>query len=312
MTAAAATRPRGKQVGLWPGQGMCRAQRANRNSSCACPFLGLPDEVLLKVLSAGHFDACTLGRLALCSKRFSHQRQPLALVEELARVSVRCRPDAARMPRRTNERWLWILHELELLSQPLAFTCYPAHVDLYESGAVAVIHPQSGGFQGELDTDTTVICGRSVMRRGLHRARFTVLHNRYHWLTVGIAAVDPVHGPSSARCTRWSSDDNGFAWHAGFDGAARHGGEALEWRGMEGFSVGETVELCLNLEAEQGTLTAWKNGTQLGVLAHGLLLQRDAESGQQVGFCWMAEMSTSGDAVRVVNCPLRRGIDIIM
>jgi hypothetical protein len=69
-----------------------------------------------------------------------------ALVEEVARLTVICRNDAVRMPRRGGERWLWILRQLELLARPLQFTCSPRWVQLYDGGTTAYV--RSGGGNG--------------------------------------------------------------------------------------------------------------------------------------------------------------------
>jgi len=51
--------------------------------------------------------------------------------------------------------------------------------------------------------------------------------------------------------------------------------------------------LSLELDVSEGTLTAFKAGARLGVLAEGLA------SG--FGFCWMVELAAVGDQVAIAR-----------
>jgi hypothetical protein len=197
-------------------------------------------------------------------------------------------------------------------------------------GATLQVHPAAaaaaaaaGGEVGPVCT--TVVCeggpgAPAVMVGGVHRARFHVLHVTHSWLTVGIAPAR-VGGGWIGRggghgCELgWASDGDGFGWHAGFGGSVRHRKSASGWVGQEGYTAADELELCLDLRPDEGphgggggggggTLTAFKCGRRLGVLARDLLRLRGGQGqgaggGRDQGWCWMAEMIDHRDGVRI-------------
>ncbi len=58
---------------------------------------------------------------------------------------------------------------------------------------------------------------------------------------------------------------------------------------MKGASEGDTIGLLLDLDA--GTLTVFKNGERMGVMAKGLA----------GSYCWAAMLDRTGDSVRIVS-----------
>ena len=83
------------------------------------PLLALSGELILAVLTTGVLESADLCRLECTATVFRR-----GLIDEAARVLCAKRPDRDRCPRRSDERWLQVLHLLEVLDQPLAFTRY--------------------------------------------------------------------------------------------------------------------------------------------------------------------------------------------
>ena len=213
-----------------------------------------------------------LGRLARVSRRFGSPAAgpgTLPLVQEAARRLVA--PGDWSRPAEEHMRVAW-------LRLPPRLSRAPPNIALTEEGTVATV-TRVGGFQA-------AACG-SVLRGGRHHARFTPLKRRYNYMLFGVI------------CERWDVEGRGqnaenveghCFYHAyegtRFPGSAGYRGS--EWEGMQTAEEGDTIGLTLDLE--QGTLTVFKNGEELGVMATGL----------EGGFVWAVAMgSGQDDSVRV-------------
>ena len=80
-------------------------------------------------------------------------------------------------------------------------------------------------------------------------------------------------------------------WHDDAGDESRSTGTA--WEGSEGWKQGDV--LSLELDVERGTLTAFKAGDRLGVLAEGL----NAEGTS--AFCWTVELAAVDDQVAIAR-----------
>jgi hypothetical protein len=169
------------------------------------------------------------------------------------------------------------------------FSAHHPDIFLEEGGVVAVM--------GKDKKHGTAVAAQPVMWSGVHRARFTVLERARFSLTVGVVhagtndAFDATHGG-------WCSPSGvAWAWHT--SGVCSHKGYHA-WEGMQDFKKGDYVDLCLDLDS--GTLTASKNGKELGTLASGV---SGAAGGGRwgAGFCWMVELFDEGDSVKLESIP---------
>ena len=277
----------------------------------------LHHEPLLALLS--FLDCRSLGRMEQTAKAYRNKK----MVEEAAKMAVAKNPRRSCAPMAAGLTWLRILHELDALVQPLRFSTAPAGIALHTQdltpydpmcdtdegdgrGTTATYYYHRGCFG-------TATCSLAPMRAGVHAANFRILNcgPRAEAIKVGIVK-------SSAReCQRapptsigWrrqvgyfichkaespkyycgaSATENGWGW-CGETGSLCHkqhsddgypGGWGQRWDGQQGYDKGDTVGLRLDLDL--GTLTAYKNGTRLGVIATGL-------SGT---FCWGVDLCDS-------------------
>jgi hypothetical protein len=106
----------------------------------------------------------------------------------------------------------------------------------------------------------------------------------------------------AAESGRASSTASGWGWDAR-DGRLKHDTQWLSWEAVPGlgphavpYGCGDTVALELDMGA--GTLTAFKNGERVGLLAGRW---REWMTGQQA-FCWSAELFFGGDWVEISWC----------
>ena len=140
------------------------------------------------------------------------------------------------------------------------------------------------------------------MWNGLHRAKFTVVRCSGFTLGVGILSVmtqGGQNGSFSAAKDGWATREGmGWSWHC--SGVMSHRGYHA-WDGMQAFEAGEEIELELDLSAR--TLTAWKQGIQVGTLVPNIPCD--------TGFVWMCELYNEDDAVRLeaVRLPRPAAVD---
>ena len=170
---------------------------------------------------------------------------------------------------------------------------------------------------------------QTVMRAGVHRATFTIggdngdgtvvaagvgcfsigvlkrsaLVGRVYWdgMMWFRHSIEDAWSPSANEAWAWEAntgrltpnDDEDFRdWPL-----ANPGGE---WAGQQPYEAGDVVELELDLRrgldedlagGGGGTLTAFKNGERLGVMAAGFAKEPDTE------FCWFAQLASVGSFV---------------
>jgi hypothetical protein len=201
---------------------------------------------------------------------------------------------------------LALLHELELLLAPLEFTAAPPNVSILPlnggtgSGpppnALVVVRQRAGRV--------SAVCGRAVMRAGIHQANFTMQTiergelpgwgARPTHARVAIVRSD-FKACGGAAATRspfgYGMCCTGGVWH--HDGASRNppGWPALKWK--DGDTVG------LRFDADRGTLTGYLNGTRLGILYDGLADALASEGRQPLGFCWCVDLIFEDTAVSI-------------
>ena len=171
----------------------------------------------------------------------------LSLPEEAARRRVAECSEQERgwVPRRGVERWLRLMHELERLRLPLAFGRAHGDITLSENGAVAT--KSVGGY------DSRAAVSAAVMRSGRHYAQFTVEEGDSMLFGVIRPGWDVEGGESAYRVDGHCFYDTGGGWR--FPGGRN-------WEGMQDATEGDRIGLLLDLD--QGSMTVWKNGEQLG------------------------------------------------
>ena len=253
-----------------------------------CPLLGdgVTDDTLLHI--ARFLGPKDLLRLQLTCPRFAAKciaapgvsgggaapaaPQMLSIPEEAARRWVAGCSEQERgwVPRRGLESWLGLMHEVGVLRLPLAFGRAHADITLSENGALAT---KSAGY-GRYKTAASKV----VMRSGRHFAQFTVVvgYDMYFgvirpgWDVEGGADADEVHG----HCFYYTGRGQRFPGNSA-------------WEGMQGANQGDRIAMLLDLD--QGSMTVWKNGEQLGVMvAEGLCGP----------LCWAAVVG-HGDSARI-------------
>jgi hypothetical protein len=209
---------------------------------------------------------------------------------------------------------LALLHELELLLSPLEFTAAATNLEVLpsEHGPGSDAPPMARVRVREQGAGARVsaVCHRVVMRAGVHQAEFTVdsiergvLPNglpRPTHARVGIvrsdfnpqaagAATQGPHGYGLSSC--------GGAWHHDVPGVL-----SAEWKRIR-WNDGDTVGL--RFDADVGTLTAYLNGTKLGMMYDGLAAEPDVSGdddvvdGQPRGFCWSVDLRYEGTGVGI-------------
>ena len=160
-----------------------------------------------------------------------------------------------------------------------------AHADLDirgEGGALAKRTQGRGCYR-------TALCGEAMEAEGEHYAEFTLVATVFGWDLVGVArpTYDPARDDANGVCH--TADGwmlyclNGMHLHANSGDAWCSGGPLKVARG-------ETVGLLLS----RGRLSVYRNGSAVGVLCEGL-------SGSLV---WAADLSNTGDAVRIARGPV--------
>ena len=81
-------------------------------------------------------------------------------------------------------------------------------------------------------------------------------------------------------------------WHSG---GYHCQGSASTWEGRAGYKQGDVVGLLLDLDA--GTLTAYKNGSVLGVMVPNARV-KELGAGP---LCWAVDLYSKGEAVRLTR-----------
>jgi hypothetical protein len=246
----------------------------------------LQEEVTLHI--CGFLSVRELGRLACASRRFGRPSDwPItaggpvvarrSLVDEAARRWVlACSAEQQAWVARSHESWLRRMQEVVELRAPLVFSQAHANINLTEEGTVATMTTADGG-------DRAAASG-SVLRGGRHHARFTLL--RSQWATF----VGVIRGGWDAEGGNRAFDVKSHCFHNTANGY-RYPGPNHDWEGMQGAVQGDTIGLTLDLE--EGAMTVYKNGEELGVMATGL----------QGGYVWAVSMFNAGDSICIESGP---------
>ena len=299
------------------------AEAAREAERC---FNLLEKALLLRI--CGWLSPRELGAMARVSRRFSEQMDwpsspatggapaPRSVVEQAARQWVRCtatgslptpipshkplpsalgtqvllRP-AAEQARAAaawvdGSSWLRRMHEIR---HPLAFRRSHELLLLSEQGAVAT-KTGAGDY-------TFRAAASSVPMRGggRYHAAFTVLkYVGYTLLGVIQAPTFSARGQVLSGCDvegKWIVHDiEGHMFYSTGTGRRCPGPrDSRSWEGAEGAEEGDTIGLLLDLD--EGTLSVYKNGRKLGVMASGL-------TGV---YCWAVSMGSEGDSIRIAS-----------
>ena len=141
------------------------------------------------------------------------------------------------------------------------------------------------------------------MRRGVHRAEFSIGKETKAADAVSAIGVikqefaqdfserDYGFPHASSGPAGWAWGAYGRMWHDDAGDKAQSTG--TDWEGSEGWEQGDV--LSLELDVDRGTLTAFKAGARLGVLAEGL----NAEGTS--AFCWTVELAAVDDQVAIAH-----------
>jgi hypothetical protein len=226
----------------------------------------------------------------------------LSIPEEAARRWVlRCSEQEREwVSFRTTEHWLCLMHEVEVLRLPLAFGQAHASVTLTENGAVA-----TKGARWDAQSAGSKV----VMRSGRHFAQFTVLTpcSPSSWqLAAGVIRPGWDVGPEGGVNAEAPEDVDGHCFFSNNEGRCYPGfgyPKGYEtysfyinyhwWEGMQpAREPGDRIGMLLDLD--QGSMTVWKNGEQLGVMV---------VEGLTGPLCWAVSMRGQGSSVRIESAP---------
>ena len=253
-----------------------------------CPLLGdgVTDDTLLHIAS---FITSTkdLLRLQLTNKRFSAKCIAAASASSgggpAAAPEMLCIPDeAARgwvagcseqergwVSRRGLESWLGLMHEVEVLRLPLAFGRSHGNITLSENGALATKSVDDG--------EGYMTAASKVRMWSRHFVQFTVVSGDDMMFGVVRPGWD-VEGEVNAL------DVDGHCFYGTHSGRRFPGYH--DWEGSQtAKEQGDRIGMLLDLD--QGSMSIWKNGEQLGVM------QAEGLTGP---LCWAAVVGQQGDS----------------
>ena len=231
----------------------------------------------LLVQVCGWLPPGALGRLACASRRFRD------VVEHASRQSVLAAPaeEQARAAAAWGGRsgcWLRRMHEI---GSPLAFTRSHELVALSEGGGVAT---KAGHGDYTFRVAATAV---PMVGGGRYHATFTVL--KY----VGYTLFGLIRPGFFVEGGAFAHDVEGHMFYSTGSGRRSPGPiETTAWEGMEDADEGDTIGLLLDLD--EGTLSVYKNGERLGVMAREL-------KGEYV---WACSMGSEGDSCRIASAPM--------
>ena len=260
-------------------------------------LLETPDDVALAI--SCHIDSAKdLLRLSIASRRYrrktmpdphhdkdraSRPREVWSIVSEAARrqLAACSEEERRRVPRRPQDCWLSLLHELLQLRAPLTFANARKGKG-YSLSPNARLQVRADGPDVTRITGTThrhVVASKIVMRSGTHRARFSVRGSAEMFFGVISADFDAVSNSSKndpLKIMRNPFTARGHCFYSTSNG--RWVGNAASWKGMQGAKDGDTITLELDIETT--TLSVWKNDLRLGQMAKGFNLSTRCE------YCW--------------------------
>lgn len=247
-------------------------------------------EVLLNICR--FLEPKDLGRLACVSASFglckadwqrSAGTAQLSVVEDAAHRWVLARPAVDQALVAHIPSWL---QRMDAMVRPVFSRLGPG-IELLQSGAIVTRADGSG---------SRIAASAVKMRHGRHFATFTLLQGSFMYFGV----IRPGYDVSEIGATqdtlhcisRTLSAAVGAAGHCFYctnNGICFPGSKC--WEGMEPAWEGDTIGLLLDLD--NGTLTVFRNGEQMGVMATGL-------SGD---YCWAVSLWNPGDSTRIEPAP---------
>ena len=246
-------------------------------------FLPSARDLLCLQLTCPRFAAKIIAAPRDEAARAAAAPEMLSIPEEAGRRRVAACGEQERgwVPRRELESWLGLMHELEVLRQPLTFDRAHAAVTLFENGAVATRYVQDGSFQ--------MVASKMVMRSGRHFVQFTLVEGklllfgviRPGWdVEAGVEFPDQegVHAP-------------GHCFYFTYDDGSRYPGYR-KWQGMQPAKTGDRIGMLLDLD--QGSMTVWKNDVRLGVM------QGEGLSGP---LCWAVSLFRGSTRIESAPAP---------
>jgi hypothetical protein len=263
-------------------------------------FLGAVSDEAAIIVACALIDPRDLLRLARACRRFatkciaapaSHrcsasgggaaspqQAEMWSIAEEAARRWIASCTDQERgwVPRRGRESWLGLMWEVESLRRGAAvLDRWHTSITMSRGGSRAT----RGGPQ---DYAARTAACKPVMRAGRHYAQFTVMVGKYMFFGVIRPGWD-VERVRSEHTVCWYDTGSGYRWPE----------YTQVWEGMQGANEeGDRIGLLLDLD--QGSITVYKNGARLGVMATDL-------SGE---YCWAVTLSMVGNSARIESAAL--------
>ena len=218
-------------------------------------FLSDPRDLLRLQLTCSRFAAKYITASSKGRGGAAAAPEMLSIPEEAARRWVLSCSEQERgwVSFRTTERWLCLMHEVEVLRLPLAFGRH-ADFTLSENGALAA----RGGGAGIWRTAASEV----VMRSGRHFAQFTMVEGDSNAFFGVIRPGWDVEGGTNAMLV------DGHCFYCTVNGLrfpGRHDWEGRQTTRQNGNHIGMLLDL------DQGSMAVYKNGVLMGVmLAAGL------------------------------------------
>ena len=296
--------------------------RADRDALCL--LTATPDEAALAI-ACSLPTAADLLHLALTCQRFSARRVRVAaasepateanganaaptaawsIAEEAARLWLLSRGSQQRdwVPRREQESWLGLMHELQLLQRPLIFDRRAQGFGGKIIGTDASIVNSDGDEEWEEpDLSIALMFGvelfccaasKQVMRAGRHFAEFKLCKSKSASPDVAFGLIRPWWPVETERsCPVWAYPEHCF--YSTFHGKQFSGAAGTEWLGQSTAVVGDSIGLLLDFD--QRSVSVFKNGKRLGVMDHQKLFGE---------WSWSVAMYDHGDRVQISSSSL--------
>lgn len=215
---------------------------------------------------------------------------PAGRLSPLQAAHLRLALSALLSARLTQSSWTWMVRDVDVVGMVaaqlatgvrLVFSRAARELTLSERGSL-VLHP--GSF---VRCAAVAAQPSAVMHTGeRHYVEYHIERYQAGRMVLGVAkgAFDP-------RVGGWATaSDQGWGFSAR-TGSLSHQGKRLAWASgrQEILAEGDVLGLMLDLQA--GSLTAFKNGVNLGVMV---------SSGLTGPLCWIAELAHGGDSVRIL------------
>lgn len=211
------------------------------------------------------------------------QEEMLSIVEEAARRlwGVGTEQERGWTPRRLDESWVRLLHEVEQLRLPLVFSIYNTDdVILSNNGRSIEISEDYGSSEY-----VSACCGRHVMRAGRHYATFS---GELVCSLMGITHADHLLPADPESFHFWGVD--GVLVKNSHTAPVNKG---IYWPGMQDIEDGDEVGLLLDLD--QGSLAVYINGERRGLIV---------PEGLRGPYVWSLEMYADSSSPAIIEAGL--------